>query len=454
VSLAEKICPICGTTAHANAQVCTTCGTSLANVQPAKPGRRALSTPVGPDEYGETDLLEGSRRSGRDNLWFAGLVLGLALTCGLLIFIPIFITQRAQAENETIAAETVDRAATLSATPDPLASPQAILMATNTPRPTINLPTVTPAPPTPTLSPTPGPCEVVVQAGDDLSSLAYGCGHRSLDIIPLILEQNNLAAPESLQVGQRLIIPWPTPEGGAPASEATIDGSAAAADAVVALAAAPADTQATTGPTRFPTATLLPGLMFHTVSAGESMVQIAYEYNTDAETLAQINPEVPFSQCDFSETSGGPSCTVLLQPGQLFRVPAPSPTPTLSPTPSGSETATPTITPTFNAPALISPNNRALFRADDLITLRWVSSGVLGIGERYQIIVRDLTSGAEYRETTQELFFIVPAAWQGTDDRRHDYEWRVGVVTESDRSNMLYPTEPRLFTWESRGGTP
>jgi hypothetical protein len=184
------------------------------------------------------------------------------------------------------------------------------------------------------------------------------------------------------------------------------------------------------------------------------MVQIAYEYNTDAETLAQINPEVPFSQCDFSETSGGPSCTVLLQPGQLFRVPAPSPTPTLSPTPSGSETATPTITPTFNAPALISPNNRALFRADDLITLRWVSSGVLGIGERYQIIVRDLTSGAEYRETTQELFFIVPAAWQGTDDRRHDYEWRVGVVTESDRSNMLYPTEPRLFTWESRGGTP
>ncbi|MBW4435974.1 MAG: LysM peptidoglycan-binding domain-containing protein [Pleurocapsa minor GSE-CHR-MK-17-07R] len=408
---------------------------------------------MGPDEYGETDLLEGSRRTGRETVWFVGLVTGLLLTCGVLIFIPVLLSQRTQSEGETQSAETAARASTLSVTPNPLASSQPILIATNTQRPELVLSTVTPAPPTPTLSPTPGPCEVTVQAGDDLTSLAYGCGHRSLDVIPLILQLNNMDSADMLQAGQSLTIPWPTPEGGPPPEAVATSGASSGADTSVQLASAP-ESLVTTAPTLFPTATLLPGLMWYVVQPNDSMVGIMYQYNTSAEVLSQINPEIPFSQCDFSEDTGGPSCTVLLQPGQMFRVPAPTPTPTLSPTPSGSETATPTATATFNAPALMSPNNRSLFGVADIITLRWVTSGVLGIGESYQITVRDLTSGVEYRELTTEQFFIIPEAWQGTDDRRHDFEWTVGVVTESNPNNVLYPTEPRLFTWESRGGAP
>lgn len=453
MSLAEKICPICGTTAHPNAQVCVTCGTSLAGVPLASKAARAASRHLGPDEYGETDLLEGSRRTGRETVWFIGLVTGLLLTCGLLIFIPVLLSQRTQSEDETQSAETAVQASTLSATPNPLASSQPILISTNTMRPELALSTVTPAPPTPTQSPTQGPCEVTVQAGDDLTSLAYGCGHRSLDVLPLILDLNNMDSADMLQAGQALVIPWPTPEGGAPEAAPTANGETSGADTAV-LVASSSESLVTVAPTLFPTATLLSGLMWYVVQPNDSMVGIMYQYNTSAEVLSQINPEVPFSQCDFSEDSGGPSCTVLLQPGQMFRVPAPTPTPTLSPTPSGSETATPTATATFNAPALMSPNNRSLFDAGDIITLRWVTSGVLGIGENYQISVRDLTSGVEYQETTTEQFFIIPEAWQGADDRRHDFEWTVGVVTESDPTNVLYPTEPRLFTWESRGGTP
>jgi hypothetical protein len=298
--------------------------------------------------------------------------------------------------------------------------------------------------------------------GDDLISLAYSCGHRSQAVIPLILEMNDLIAPEQLQAGQTLLIPWPTttndtaPDEGdiSPEDSAEADAQASSSDVALADNALTDDAGLDVpqgAPTPFPTATLLPGVTWHVVQPDESMIGIAYQYGTNAETLSQLNPEIAFSQCDFQYDTGGDRCMVMLQIGQQIRVPAPLPTATLSPTLSGSETATFTPTATYNAPSALSPGNRATFGRDDLVTLRWVASGLLSVGEAYRVTVENLTTDRAYSADTTELFYIIPGDWQGRDARRHQYRWTVSVIRHAEPDSPTFITEARLFTWEGRG---
>jgi hypothetical protein len=335
-----------------------------------------------------------------------------------------------------------------------------LAVVTNTPRPTIMLATVTPAPPTPTATETPGPCIQHVAAGSDLISLAWACGHRSLDVIPLILELNDLDAPEQVLAGQDIIIPWPTatsdPNAAPPPAG---DSGELAPQETVEVASADADDSgfsaltgggATRAPTLRPTETLFPGVMWHTVAPNQTMLEIIYIYNTSAEALSSLNREIAFSQCDYGFVSGGESCTVMLYAGQQIRVPAPTPTTTLSPTLSGSETPTPTLTPTFNAPSLLVPPDRALFQRGDLITLRWVGTGSLGSGEVYRVEVEDVTAGRMHTGDTDALYYVVPIAWQGTDGRRHEYRWRVSVIRLDTPDTPIFTTDSRLFAWEGQ----
>jgi LysM repeat protein len=449
--LAYKICPICGTSAHPNATICATCGTSLAEIQAInEPPRRGGEKPAYEGQFGETDLLESQLQSRREPLLWAGLLLFVSLICVALIAVPLAIF--AGLSPETPLTPTVF-AGEISSSGVPNPESQPILLATNTQRTTVLLPTVTPAPPTATLTETAGPCEVVVQPGDDLVSLAYQCGHRSQDVLPLIVEMNSLESADVLQAGQTLLIPLPT---------ATLDplvtppaSVTSSADTGSAMEVAAADNTDAEPPTRtaFPTATLLPGVQWHVVQPNDSMIAIAFEYATTAEVLSMLNPELPFSQCDFQFDTGGPACSVLLQAGQQLRVPAPSPTPTLSPTLSGSETATPTPTATYNAPSVLSPNDRAVFGKDEIITLRWVTTGVLAPGETYRIDLLDTTGNVAYSATTSELFFIVPSEWQGGDSRRHEYQWTISVINEASPDELRYTTPPRYFSWAARGET-
>lgn len=441
--MAQKICPICGTVNHPNAVICPTCGTSLNTVQSeAARQPRSAQSPEYDRRFGETDLYEGEvRRSPELLLTVAGAILLTLLCAGALI-------GALSAIDGGITATPAEGTAALAGG---TATSDAVLI-TNTVRPTVELETVTPAPPTPTPLPTEGPCEYTVQQGDDLITLAYRCGHRSLDIMPEILRLNNLPAPEAIQVGQTLLIPRPTPAPdpagaqAAPSTQDTANASGAASLFVV-------ESNATPPPaTRIPTATLLPGIQWHIVQPQESMVGIMYQYNTSAEVLSQINPEIPFSLCDFQYDTGGDTCMVYLQPGQQIRVPAPTPTPTLSPTPSGSETATPTATATFNAPSLISPNDRARFGANDIVTLRWMTTGVLGAGDAYRVSLEDLTTGQSYSADTSELFLILPSGWQGQDGQPHDFRWSIGLVLAGS-DQLRYETPTRTFTWNSRQGT-
>ena len=457
LSQGYKICPICGTPSHRNATMCSTCGTSLSEVEVVSEKRQRTSQSSTEKtansrydrRYGETDLLEGELHRRSEVYIFGGALVLLAVVCvGVIAF---------------AGARWLLPAAADTPTPNPIATQPVIVLETNTPPPTPVLATVTPPPPTATNTPTPGPCTHRVATGDDLISIAWDCGHRSLDVMPLILELNNLTSPEMIQVGQEIMVPWPTEEGapteppqedasdelgGATTDEAGDIFSEDSAQALPGLELASVPTQGT--PTIAPTETLLPGIEYYTVQPNENILSIVYSYNTSVQVLSQLNPEITFSQCEFGSPVGGPECSVMIYAGQQIRVPAPTPTPSLSPTRSGSETPTPTATPTFNAPSAISPADRTLFVRGDLITLRWVGTGTLSEGETYRVRVEDLTTGQVHTSDTTDLSFILPSDWQGQDGQRHDYRWSISVIRSDDPDRPLYTTEPRLFTWEGR----
>lgn len=436
MSEAYKICPICNTANHSNATVCTTCGTDLSHVETITRKQTSPNKDVDYDfRYGETDLLEASL-SQRANMYLV-IVVTIILT---LIFVFIGL------------ALTTDLFATTSLTEVPADD-----LTTPSPRPTIDAATVTLGPPTstytytpaptdtPSITPTRGPCAITLPQGQTLIWALGQCGHRSMDVMPTVLALNNLSDASSVQSNQEILIPWPTSTvdpNALPSDTATIEGDAFVGDTeLVALDESIEAFQATVTPT------LPPGVMWHQVQEGQNIIEVALIYNTDVQTLSQLNRQIDFARCDFGETFGGQDCIVALFPGQQLRVPAPTPTPTLSPTPDPNATATPTATATENIPSAISPSNQQFFYRDELITLRWVPTATLRDGERYRIDVMDLTSGEHYVAYTTDIFFTVPPEWQGTQDR-HEFEWTVGIVSQDNTDRVRNQTIPLIFVWQ------
>ena len=429
-----KVCPICKTLNHPNAMVCTTCGTSLGEVAPILRTSDKANPRLPFDfQFGETDLLESSvSRSARTGL----LVVGVALIFAIGLIVGIVLTSLRGTSQEI--------------------SP---LLTSDTPMPTLNLPTVTLGPPTstrtstppPTFTPTetgtPAPCIQRIVAGGSLIAAIVNCGYNTLDIMPTVMALNNIADAAALQEGQEIIIPWPSatidPNAVtlAPTQEANSEANVAMASKDLALNTS-IDAFAPTA-----TSTLPAGVMWHTVQTGDNIITISVDFNANAKTLSELNPEIDFAQCEFGERFGGPECSVQLIAGQLLRVPAPSPTPTLSPTPDPNATATPTATPTYNEPSVVSPSDRQFFAANELITLRWIPSATLRTDELYIVNAIDITTGTAYQATTSELSLIVPQAWQATDAKRHDYQWTVGVLN-TQTNQITFQTEPLIFVWQ------
>ena len=437
MSESYKICPICDTANHGNATVCTTCGTDLSHVELVSRQKKSNGTNIDYDfRHGETDLQEGSLTQQ------ANLFLVITITVIItLVVVGIFLaltTDIFSSPPEEVPLE------------DNIESPS--------PRPTINAATVTLGPPTathtftppptftPSLTPTQGPCVITLPQGQTLIWALGQCGHFSLDVMPTVLALNNLSDASSVQSGQQIQIPRPTltPDPNAlPTDTPVPEGDAAMDDFEV--ASGPDDSieafQATVTPT------LPPGVMWHEIQQGQNIISVAVQYNTDIQTLSQLNRQIDFARCDFGQTFGGQDCIVQLFQGQLLRVPAPTPTPTLSPTPDPNATATPTPTATVNIPDAFSPTDREFFYSDELVTLRWVPTATLQTGEQYSITVTDLTAGDVYMATTTEIFFIIPAEWQGTQSR-HEYEWTVGVISADNPEDVRYQTDPLIFVWQ------
>jgi hypothetical protein len=302
----------------------------------------------------------------------------------------------------------------------------------------------------PTIAPTPSPCIRRVSAGDSLIGIIAGCGHDSLEIMPTVVAINGIVDETRILIGQEIVVPWPSPTVDPLATpvpaidSATLFDDDASADEFSLLSFDPFAPTAT--------ATLLPGLLWHTVASGENMIAIAVRYDTDAKVLSDLNPEIEFALCEFGQTYGGPECIVELSVGQTMRVPAPTPTITPWPTPSGSETPTPIPSPTQNTPHILSPANQAFFGAQDQITLRWIATGTLAANEIFRIAVSDIATSATNTADTRDLFFIVPPQWQAPDDQRHTYLWQVSIVNiESGTINQT--TETRTLVWRGAGAT-
>lgn len=456
-------CPICGAIQPLTARTCSICGAVLPGepvpvAVPSPPERRGRRPAFDPAE-GDDDLYAGMM-VGR--VWRGVALIGIviALAIGFAIGAATMRFLRND-DGERPPVQTEPLAPPSDATAPPTSTPRsgALSAPTETPRPTMRLATVTPAPPTPTATPTEGPCMQTAREGDTLYGMAIRCGHRDLSVVDLILELNNMSDPSQLQLGQTIEIPWPTPTPGGEVEEAPNAGDAAGNGDDAAIGAVP-----TIALNEFGTPdalaqyqniepTLRPGMAWHTVRAGETILSIATDYNTTLETLSQINPEIPFLQCDFGSPTGGERCTVLLGEGQRVRVPVPLPTMTYTPSPVGTRTPTPTPTPTFNAPFLLSPANGAEFRADQLVTLRWGGTGTLGTHERYLVRVFDLQLEREYQQLVTDMSLILPTEWQPKDGRTHTFEWSVSVAVVGADQRVVssdYSTAPRRFTWASR----
>lgn len=436
MSESYKVCPICETHNHPNANVCITCGTSITDVGTTTQKKEIIKQHTQYDyRYGETDLFEGSVRNRGRTFTVGIFVLGILLGIGIAIAVlaPRFGNFAiVQITNTPTASPTLRQLPTVT---------PGVATATQTATPTITF--------TPTATFTPEPCTQTVVAGDSLIGIIFRCGHTSRDIIPTVVQLNGIADETRIQVGQQIVVPWPTstvdPNAvptDTPESSANAEGGDTTADEIALLAFDPF------APTATPT--LLPGVMWHTVQPEENMIIIASNYGANAKVLSDLNPEIDFARCDFGLTFGGPECIVQLSQGQRVRVPAPTPTPTIEPTASGSETPTPLPTATFNVPNAINPPNQAFFGELEQVTLRWVSTGTLSDSEVYRVAVSDVTSGDTFTADTRELFFILPQDWQATDGQRHNYIWQVSVVNTLDNS-ASYSTDTRTFVWQATG---
>lgn len=338
----------------------------------------------------------------------------------------VSVPQTATAENTASPTPSPDASPTASLTPSPAPTVERIILITPTP-PGTATPTTEPA--TPTM--TPGPYEVTVAPGDTMSSILPRFGYLDFSVLRALREINPDVNVDNLQVGQSLLIPrmtfTPTP----PGYEATI--SMMATLGIRPPEELAANTQ----------------LTCHTVIEGESILSIAESYNTTLEIIARLNPEIPFTGCDFNNRSGGESCNPRINIGQCVQVPLPTPTPTLSPTPSGNETATPT--PTFAPPLIISPPDGVTITG--AVTIQWISVGVLGADEYYYVEVTDTLLNTQFRQITKDTSLQLPTALIPTDGQIHPIAWVVTVVRRNQGGGYapiggVMPV--RTFNWQSR----
>ena len=321
---------------------------------------------------------------------------------------------------------TPDASATPSLTPSIAPTVERIILITPT-LPGSPVPTTEPATPTPT----PGPYEVTVAAGDTMSRILPRFGYLDFSVLRAVRTLNPDVDIENLQVGRTILIPRVTFTPSPPGYEATVS-------MMGTLGIRPPEELAANTQ-----------LTCHTVIEGENIISIAESYNTTLEIIARLNPEIPFSGCDFNNRSGGETCNPPINIGQCVQVPLPTATPTLSPTPSGSET--PTQTPTFPAPLIITPPDGVTVNGG--VTVQWISVGVLGADEYYYVEVTDTALNTQFRQVTKDTSMPLPAALIPSDGQIHPMAWVVTVVRRNAGGGYapiggVMPV--RTFNWQSR----
>lgn len=347
----------------------------------------------------------------------------------------------------------------------PLPTPTVEALITNTPSPSPTLTATTQATPTPTIvistpvlitseptleapavptmpeaQPTEGPYTYIIRPNDTLGYILQlqPWGYPPFDpgVIAAVVRLNNLPNENILPPpGSQLLIPrrtaTPIPEG---------------ADAT-----ATSDASLGTGQ-RIGNVTLPQGAVTgcYTVAEGDSLIGIADRFNTTLETLSQLNQNLNWFGCRFSEYSGGPNCRPFISVGQCVNVPLPTPTPVPTATPSGRETATPT--PTYAPARGFYPPNGAIAPGIP-IRLEWVSVGMLQPEEVYLVEFQNLTTNTQSLQVTRNTSYLLPEGLIPTDGQTHRVQWRVSVAKRTESGAYQYVGgvgDWRTFQWRSR----
>lgn len=334
-----------------------------------------------------------------------------------------------------------------SVTPTPTVADSA---PTETPSPTLAVvepqlatTTMTDTPPPPTEIPLPtatfGPFEYVIQQDDTLMYIIqlpqHGYGYELGVAQQVVALNENMSSIDFLPaVGSTILIPRPT-------STATPEGLSATETALEDLGF---DT--TAGPP------LASGSLVgcYEVLEDDSLVSIASDYDTTLEILSQLNTDLSWFGCDFTQPAGGPQCNPTIQIGQCINVPQPTPVPSNTPTPSGDETATPT--PIYPAPRMLYPVN-GIVVPPGRFDLQWIAVAGLREGDDYLVEITDVTSGQKLLQVTQSTTFTMPESFVPSDGQSHTIQWRVSVARQNDAGVFGYAGGEgnwRAFEWLSQ----
>ncbi|MDX2075463.1 MAG: LysM peptidoglycan-binding domain-containing protein [bacterium] len=324
---------------------------------------------------------------------------------------------------------TVTSSATVQPSPQPTSTEPPI-----TPTQTeTSLPSETPIP-----TATEGPWVYTIKEGDSLITIIQQepFNYRTQDVFREIVRLNNLISADILPpAGQTILIPRPTITP-TPQNDIGVTTN---------------NTSGATMPPMRPNVNLAPWEQVgqYTIQLGDSLVSIAEQFSISLGQISQLNADISFIGCNFDLPAGGPNCNPFIREGQVINVLVPTATMTLTPTPSGLETAT--MTPTFNAPMQVSPPNGGI--AAGLVTLQWVTVGVLRPEEQYLIQVVDNTSGTTWTGITKQTTLRLPEELIPNDGQQHLITWTISVAqVNSDNSYNLVGVlgEARSFTWNSR----
>jgi LysM repeat protein len=218
--------------------------------------------------------------------------------------------------------------------------------------------------------------------------------------ITSIVLLNNLAADcGTLFVGQKLLIPQPTPTN-TPLPTAT-------------LSAADATEQACEKVT-------------YTVQENDTLSGIAGRYAVPIAAIREYN--------------GLPSDVVYSGINLVIPLCKRAPTPGPSPTP--------TPPPPYAAPNLLLPADGAPFsQADKGISLQWASVGTLRENEAYAVTIEDVTEGQGRKivKYVTDTKLIVPTDFLPNDVRPHVFRWTVEPVRQTGTNESGEPI------WDSAG---
>jgi LysM repeat protein len=372
-----KVCPTCGTRLAENATRCLVCGTELGpTVEMKKP--RAVQASRMPEITLSLPAALG--------------LLALFLIVGAVL---VFAVMRMLGKNPATPV-----LATSTITTTPTITPTVTEIATGTP-----VPTATTQPPQ----------IYTVASGDNCLSIAVAFGVSAQSIIIL----NNLpVACNTLNVGQKLKVPFPTPTP-LPQATATLlpdDATRQACDKVV-----------------------------YTVQTNDTLSGISATYGVPADEIKAFNG-LPTDNVYIGLPLVIPLCK---------RAATPGPTPTA------------TIPPPYPAANLLLPaDGKSFTLANDTISLQWASIGTLRDNEAYQVTIEDVTEG-EGRHLTDyvtDTKFIVPASFRPKDNVAHVFRWWITSVRQGPADDQGRPTWvaagalslQRVFSWQGIAleGTP